>query len=137
MLTFVLVFLRAGAFAFVLLSVAVVCSRSLPFTFTCLLPCAPALVCIVCCWAVRSQSYLWVLHAMSQVVIVNKQMAHSQIVVVIAFSLSFEMDVALVRHRRPLGNVCFHCRLSIAVTIIRTGMWLFAFDCFDMVVFFC
>ena len=71
---------------------------------------------------------------MSQVVIVNKQMAHSQIVVVIAFSLSFDMDVALVRHRRPLGNVCFHCRLSIAVTIICLNMLSFAFDRFHMVV---
>ena len=40
----------------------------------------------------------------------NEQMAHSQIVVVIAFSLTFEMDVALVLHRRPFGNVGFHCR---------------------------
>ena len=40
----------------------------------------------------------------------NKHMAHSQIVVVIAFSLTFEMDVALVLHRRPFGNVGFHCR---------------------------
>ena len=45
----------------------------------------------------------------------NEQMAHSQIVVVIAFSLTFEMDVALVFHRRPLGNAGFHCRFSIAV----------------------
>ena len=30
----------------------------------------------------------------------NEQMAHSQIVVAIAFSLIFEMDVALVFHRR-------------------------------------
>ena len=82
---FLFVFLRAGPFAFVLLSVAVVCSRSLPFALACLLPCALALVCIVCWWAVRSQSYLWVFHAMSQVLIVNKQMAHSHIVVVIAF----------------------------------------------------
>ena len=74
-------------------------------------------------------------HAIGQVVIVNKQMAHSQIVVVIAFSLSFEMDVVLVLHRRPLGNVCFHCCLSIAVTIICLGMLSFALDSFDMVVF--
>ena len=40
----------------------------------------------------------------------NEQMAHSQIVVVIALSLTFEMDVALVLHRRPFGNVGFHCR---------------------------
>ena len=45
----------------------------------------------------------------------NTQMAHSQIVVVIEFSLLFEMDVALVLHGRPLGNVGFHCHLSIAV----------------------
>ena len=45
----------------------------------------------------------------------NEQMAHSQIVVVIAFSLTFDMDVALVFHRRPLGNVGFRCHVSIAV----------------------
>ena len=45
----------------------------------------------------------------------NKQMAHSYIVVVIAFSLTFEMDVALVVHGRPLGNAGFHCYLSIAI----------------------
>ena len=45
----------------------------------------------------------------------NEQMAHSQVVVLIAFSLTFEMDVALVFRRRPLGNVGFHCRFSIAV----------------------
>ena len=45
----------------------------------------------------------------------NKQMAHSQLVVVIAFSLTFAMDFALVLHGRPLGNVGFHCHLSIAV----------------------
>ena len=45
----------------------------------------------------------------------NEQMAHSQIVVVIAFPLTFEMDVALVLHRRPLGNARLHCRCSIAV----------------------
>ena len=38
----------------------------------------------------------------------NEQMAHSQIVVVIAFSLTFEMDVALVLHRR-LALVCIVC----------------------------
>ena len=105
-----------------MLSVAVVCSRSLPFAVDCLLLCVLALVCIVCWRAARSQSYLLVFHAMSQVLIVNKQMAHSHIVVVIAFSLSFEMDGALVLHQRPLGKVCFHCRLSIAVTIICPGM---------------
>ena len=42
-------------------------------------------------------------------------MAHSDIVVVIVFSLSFDMDVALVFHRRPLGTVGFYCHLSIAV----------------------
>ena len=45
----------------------------------------------------------------------NKQMAHSQIIVVIVFSLVFEMDVALVLHGRPLGDVGFHCHLSIVV----------------------
>ena len=45
----------------------------------------------------------------------NKQMAHSQIVVVIAFSLRFDMDVALVLHGRPLGNEGFHCHLPIAI----------------------
>ena len=58
-----------GAFAFVLLSVVVVvCACSLPFAFVCLLPCGLALVCIVCYWAVRPQSYLKVFHAVSQVV---------------------------------------------------------------------
>ena len=33
-------------------TVAVVCSRSLPFALVCLFPCALALVCIVCCLAV-------------------------------------------------------------------------------------
>ena len=45
----------------------------------------------------------------------NKLMAHSQIVVVISLSLTFEMDVALVVHGRPLGNAGFHCYLSIAI----------------------
>ena len=43
----------------------------------------------------------------------NEQMAHSQIVVVIVFSLIFEMDIALVLHRRPIGNIGFQCRFSI------------------------
>ena len=43
----------------------------------------------------------------------SKQMAHSKIVVVIAFSFLFEMDVVLVLHRRPLGNVDFLCHISI------------------------
>ena len=68
LLTFALVFLSAGAFAFVLLSLAVVCTRCFPFALVCLFPCAFALACIVCCWAVRPQSYLWVFHAVSQVV---------------------------------------------------------------------
>ena len=38
LLTFLLAFLRAGAFALVLLSVAAVCFRSFPFVFVCLLP---------------------------------------------------------------------------------------------------
>ena len=42
-------------------------------------------------------------------------MAHSQILVVIPFSMTFEMDVDLVRHWFPFGNVCFCCHLSIAV----------------------
>ena len=53
----------------------------------------------------------------------NKQMAHSQIAVVIAFSLTFEMDVRLVFHRRPLGNVGFHRQL--AFTMICSGMLTF------------
>ena len=44
----------------------------------------------------------------------NEQMAHSQIVVVIVFSLTFEMDAVSVLHRRPIGNAGFHCRVSIA-----------------------
>ena len=53
----------------------------------------------------------------------NKQMAHSQIAVVIAFSLTFEMDVRLVFHRRPLGNVGFHRQLPF--TMICCGMLTF------------
>ena len=53
----------------------------------------------------------------------NKQMAHSQIAVVIAFSLTFEMDVRLVFHRRPLGNVGFHRQLPF--TMICSGMLMF------------
>ena len=45
----------------------------------------------------------------------NKQMAHSQIVVVIVFSLIFEVDVVSVLRRCPLGNVGFQCRFEIAV----------------------
>ena len=41
----------------------------------------------------------------------NEQMAHSQIVIVIAFSLTFEMGVALVLHRR-LALVCIVCLLA-------------------------
>ena len=63
-----LFFLSAGAFEFVLLSVVVVSARSLPFALVCLLPFALAVVCIVCCWAVRPQLYLWVFHAVSHVV---------------------------------------------------------------------
>ena len=55
---FCFAFLRAGAFALVLLFVTVVCSLSLPSVFVCLFPCALALVSFVCSWAVRSQSYL-------------------------------------------------------------------------------
>ena len=64
---------------------------------------------------------------MGQVVIVNKQMAHLQIVVVIAFSLILEMDVALVLHCRPLGNACVHCRFfQSPFIIICLGMSSFA-----------
>ena len=42
-------------------------------------------------------------------------MAHSQIVIVIAFSLFFEMDVSLVLHRLPFGNIGFHCQLPFAM----------------------
>ena len=111
-------FLECGGFCIRFVIGCCCLFRFLPFVFVVLLSCALPLVCIVCWWAVRSQSYMWVFHAMSHVVSVNKQMAHSQIVVVIAFSLGFEMGVALVLHRRPLGNVCFRCRVSIAVTII-------------------
>ena len=52
-------------------------------------------------------------------------MAHSQIAVVIAFSLTFEMDVRLVFHRRPLGNVGFHSQLPFAM--ICSGMLTFFF----------
>ena len=72
-------FAYTGAFAFVLLSVAVFCSRSVPW--------ALALVCIVCCWAASSQLYLWGVSC--DELACNKQMAHSQIVVLIEFSLTF------------------------------------------------
>ena len=42
-------------------------------------------------------------------------MAHSQIVVVIAFSITFRIDATIVRHRRPLGNFGFRCCFSVAV----------------------
>ena len=60
----------------------------------------------------------------------NKQMAHSQIVIVIEFSLLFEMDVALVLHGLSLGNVGFHCHLSIAVYHRLFRLSSFAFVCF-------
>ena len=69
----------------------------------------------------------------------NTQMAHSQIVVVIAFSLTFEMDVALVLHGRPLGNVGFHCHVSIAVYHHLFGLSSFCF-CLFLIwlrIFFC
>ena len=46
-----------------------------------------ALVCIVCCLAVDSKSYLWCVSC--DEVIGNKQMAHSQTLAVIVFSLIF------------------------------------------------
>ena len=55
----------------------------------------------------------------------NTQMAHSQIVVVIAFSLTFDMDVVLVLHGRPLGNVGFRCHFSIAVYNHLSGSTFF------------
>ena len=105
--------LGAGACAFVLLSVVVVCARC----FLCLF----SFVCFL-----RSCAGLHRLLFGSEATVVfvgvscggpggNEQMAHSQIVVAIAFSLTFEMDVALVRRRRPLGKTCFQCRFSIAV----------------------
>ena len=87
-----LVFLRAGG---------VVCNRfglgcccSCPFFSVCFLLfiCVLALVSIVCCLAVSSQSYLWGVSCDEPSG--NKQMAHSQIVVVIVFSLTFEIYVA-------------------------------------------
>ena len=59
----------------------------------------------------------------------NEQMAHSQIVVVIAFSLIFEIDVAIVLHRRPFGNVDFQCRFSIAVP---HHLFLYVIVCFGL-----
>ena len=50
-------------------------------------------------------------------------MAHSQIVVVIVFSMYFETDVVLVFHRRPLGNCCFRCHFQFPFTIICSGMF--------------
>ena len=54
---------NAWAFAFVLLSAVVVCTSCLPFAFVCLFSCASALVCSVCCLAMRPQSYLLGFHA--------------------------------------------------------------------------
>ena len=67
----------------------------------------------------------------------NKQMAHSQIVVVFVFSLTFEVDVVSVLHRCPLGNAGFHCRFQLPFAIICFGMLSFAFVCFDMVAYSC
>ena len=67
----------------------------------------------------------------------NEQMAHSQIVVAIAFSLIFEMDVALVFHRRrPFGNAGFNCRFSI--TVYHHLVWyVIVCFCLGMVAHFC
>ena len=83
--TFAMFFLSAGAFAFVLLSAGVVCTRSLPLVVVCLFV------------SLRSCAGLHRLLLGSEATVVfvivscgepggNKQMAHSQIVVVIVFS---------------------------------------------------
>ena len=61
-------------------------------------------------------------------------MAHSQIVVVIAFPFAFEMVFLFVFHRRPLGNACLPCLavVQLPFTIICLGMLSCAFACFDM-----
>ena len=66
----------------------------------------------------------------------NKQMAHSQIVVVIAFSFAFDMDVVFVYHRRPFGNICFPAIFQLPCTIICSGMLSFVFVCFDRVAYY-
>ena len=100
-------FLECGGFCIRFASGCCCCTSFLPFAFFCLFPGLP--------WFA---SFL-LLGSEATVVFVgvscgepggNEQMAHSQIVVVIAFSLTFEMDVALVLHRRPFGNVGFHGR---------------------------
>ena len=77
-----------GLFAFVLLSALVVCARSVPLVFHRLLFGSEATVVFVGFSCGEPGG--------------NEQMAHSQIVVVIVFSLMFEMDDAIVLHRRPL-----------------------------------
>ena len=108
MLTFALFLFECGGFSIRFVSVVVVCARSLPFAFVCL-------------FVLRSCVGLHRLLLGSEATIVfvgvlcgepggDEQMAHSQIVVVIAFSLIFEMDVALVLHRR-LALDCIVCLL--------------------------
>ena len=58
-------------------------------------------------------------------------MAHSQIVVVIAFSITFGIDATIVRHRRPLGNLGSAVVFQSPCTMICRGMLPFAFVCFD------
>ena len=56
-------------------------------------------------------------------------MAHSQIVVVIAFSITFGIDATIVRHRRPLGNLGSAVVFQSPCTMICRGMLPFAFVC--------
>ena len=66
----------------------------------------------------------------------NEQMAHSQIVVVIAFSSSFETDVCLVRHLRPpvfqspFTILCFVFCFDMACILVVFGICLFTY-CFS------
>ena len=134
LLTFALVFLSAGAFAFILHSF---CYRLLLFV---------QIVFRLFCLFVSLRScaglHRWLLGSEATVVFVgvscgepdgNEQMAHSQIVVVIVFPFSFEVDVVSVLHQCPLGSAGFHCRFQSPFTIICFGMLSFAFVCFDVV----
>ena len=86
----------------VLLSVGVVCFCSLPF------------VLLHCLLLGREFTVVFV-GVSCDGLSGDEQMAHSQIVVVIAFSSMFEMDVALVFHWCPFGNSGFHCHILFSV----------------------
>ena len=57
-------------------------------------------------------------------------MAHSQIVVVIAFSITFGIYATIMRHRRPLGNLASAFVFQSPCTMICRGMLPFVLGLF-------